>query len=114
MKFLSIFTPVADVPPTPEHMEAMGKLMDEATKSGELIATGGLMPISKGGVRLKASRGNVTVVDGPFPEAKEVVGGFAILQYDTREAAIEGAKRFMKIAGDGLTEVYPIMDDSQP
>jgi hypothetical protein len=92
-------------------MAQMGKLIDEATRSGELIATGGLLPISKGGVRVKASGGKVTVVDGPFPEAKEVVGGFAILQYDSREAAIDGAKRFMKIAGDGVSEVYPIMED---
>jgi|ERR1043166_2770982 hypothetical protein len=113
MKFLSIYTPdarTAATAHTKEHMAAMGKLMEESAKSGELVATGGLLPISKGGAHVRSSGGKITVTDGPFAEAKELVAGWAILQYNSREEAIEGVKRFIRVAGDGEVDLRQIMD----
>jgi hypothetical protein len=82
----------------------MGKLIDEHMKAGKLLATEGCLP-SAHGARVRLSDGKVTVTDGPFTEAKEVVGGFAILEADSKEEAIELAKRFLDVAGDGECEV---------
>ena len=114
MKFLSIFTPDANGamagPPSAEHQAAMGKLIEQSMKSGELIMTGAVNPISKGGGAVRKSGGNTTLLDGPFAESKEVVAGWAILQYKTRDEAIEGMKRFLQVAGDGVCEFQQIMD----
>lgn len=113
MKFLSIWTPdpkTANVPPTPEFMAEMGKLVENAMKSGEVLLTGGLLPASKGGARVRSTGGKITVIDGPFTESKELIAGFAILQAKSKEDAIESAKRFVKLAGDGESEIRQIMD----
>ena len=110
MRFLSIFKSVeTGVPPTPEHMAAMGQLIEESMKSGELLATEGCLP-SKLGARVRSTKGKVTVTDGPFTEAKEVVGGFAILQAKSKEHAIEITKKFLKVAGDGECELRQIYE----
>ena len=112
MRFIAMYTPSKDkagFPPTKEHMAEMAKFMDEATKSGELLANGGLLPISKG-ARVLYSGGKLSVTDGPFTEAKELIAGFAILQLKSKEHAIESAKRFLKLAGEGECEVRQIMD----
>jgi hypothetical protein len=92
-----------------EQMGAMGKLVEETTKSGALILTGGIQPIAKGGARIRSSAGEITV-DGPFTETKEIVGGFALLEADSREEAIQLVREFLKIAGDGECELHQIMD----
>ena len=51
-------------------------------------------------------------IDGPYAESKELLGGFAMLQYPSREAAIDGAKRFLEVAGDGECVTYQLMDDN--
>src|SRR5580658_9496025 len=102
MKFLSVYTR-DEKSPSPMNggqMAEMGKLIEETTKAGTLVLTGGILPISKGGARVRASGGAVSV-DGPFTEAKEIVGGFAIMEAKSREEAIEMTTRFLKIAGDG-------------
>src|SRR5258708_6781535 len=112
MRFMMMYTPDKDragVPPSKEHMAEMAKLIDETTKSGELLATGGLLPISKGG-RVRYSGGKLSVTDGPFTESKELIAGFAIMELKSKEDAIESAKRFLKIAGEGECEIRPIMD----
>jgi hypothetical protein len=109
---MSIYTPSKDttgVPPSKEHMAEMAKLVDEATKSGELLANGGLLPISKG-ARVLYSGGKLSVTDGPFTESKELIAGFAILELKSKEHAIESAKRFLKAAGEGVCEIRQIMD----
>src|SRR5580692_11331268 len=83
-------------PPPKEFLDAMAKLGEEAEKSGTMIASGGLSPIAKS-ARVRLSRGQVNALDGPFAEAKEVVGGFAIFELKSKEDAIEGAKRFMEL-----------------
>jgi hypothetical protein len=110
MRFLSIYKSVeTNVPPTPEHMAEMGKLVEESLKSGEVLSTEGCLPSAKG-ARVRLSNGKVTVTDGPFTEAKEVVGGFAILNAKSKADAIEMVKRFLKVAGDGECEIRQIWE----
>ncbi|QFG21660.1 YciI family protein [Actinomadura sp. WMMB 499] len=85
-------------PPDEKMMAEMGAFIEEMTKAGVLLATGGLEP---GGTRITNSGGEVTVTDGPFSEAKEAVVGFALIDVRSREEAIELSKRFWRIVGDG-------------
>ena len=92
-------------PQMAEMMAAMGKLNEESTKAGIFVTGGGLLPSSQGH-KLRMSGGKVTVTDGPFAETKEVIGGFAILNYASHEQAIAGARRVMQIhAEHGFTDV---------
>jgi hypothetical protein len=105
MRFLSIYKSVeTNTPPTVEEMARMGALIEEMTAAGVLIATEGCLP-SALGFRARRDGEKVTVTDGPFTEAKEVVGGFAILEAESKEQAIELARRFLDIVGDGECEV---------
>jgi hypothetical protein len=90
-------------------MAAMGKLIEEMAKAGALLATEGCQPSSKG-ARVRISGGKFTVTDGPFTETKEVVGGFALFQVKSKEEAIEWSKRFLKLAGDGESEIREIYE----
>ena len=85
--------------PSERLMTDMGKLIDEMTRSGSLVATAGLQPTSEG-VRVRLRRGKLSTIDGPFTESKEVIGGYAILEASSREEAIELTKRFLAIHGD--------------
>lgn len=110
MKFLSIYKTVeTNTPPSLEHMTRMEKLIEESTKAGVLLATEGCLP-SALGARVRLSNGKVTVTDGPFTESKEVVGGFAILQANSKEEAIELARQFLDVAGDGECEIRQVFD----
>jgi hypothetical protein len=82
-------------PPKPL-VDAMSKLGEEAVKAGTLVANGGLAPIAAS-THVRVSNGKISVIDGPFSEAKEIVGGFAIFELKSKEEAIEGAKRFMDL-----------------
>ncbi|HEV8297764.1 MAG TPA: YciI family protein [Acidimicrobiales bacterium] len=88
----------ADVPPTPELIEQMGKYMGEVAQSGVLLAAEGVRASSYG-ARLTIDGDKVTVKDGPFAEAKELIAGFGILDVKSKEEAIEHAKRFAKVSG---------------
>ena len=110
MRFLSIFKSVErDFPPSSQELEEMGKLIEESMKSGELLATEGCLPSAKG-ARVRRANGKVTVTDGPFTEAKEVIGGFAILQAKSKDEAIEMARKFLEVAGDGECEIRQIAE----
>lgn len=112
MRFLSIYkTAETGVPPTPEHMETMQRLVEEGMKAGWLLATEGCLPTALG-ARVRSSSGNVVVTDGPFAETKEVVAGFALLEAASKEEAIRMAKEFLKIAGDGECELRQIFTPS--
>lgn len=87
----------AGTPPNPELYAAMGKLIEEMTRAGVLLATGGLAKP----IRVKSSNGKVTVTDGPFTEAKEAIAGFALIEAKSTEEAIEYSRRFWKVAGNG-------------
>jgi hypothetical protein len=111
MQFLTFYTPNPSAhqgPPSKEYMDQMNKLVEESMKSGELIATGGLTPIHQG-ARVVQKAGDVTVTDGPYIESTEIIGGFAILEVPSKDAAIESSKRFLKIAGDGQVTIRPLM-----
>ncbi len=102
-------------PPSPEMMVEMGKFVEEATKAGALLATGGLAP-SATGTKVTYAAGEFEVVDGPFTEAKELVGGWALMQLRDRDEAVEWAKRFLKLAGDGESRIRQVFgpDDFPP
>jgi hypothetical protein len=106
MRYLCLYKPARQegIPPSPQHIAEMGKFIEEITKAGVLLATEGCAPSAKG-ARVRLSDGKFTVTDGPFTEVKELVGGFALIQTKTKEEAVEWTKRFLKVAGDGESEV---------
>lgn len=85
--------------PTERLMNDMGKLMEEMTAAGKLVRTAGLRPTSEG-FRVRLQDGKLSTVDGPFTETKEVIGGYAILEADSRQEAVELTERFLLIHGD--------------
>ena len=106
MKILALYKPDADNngPPSPEKIERMGKFIDEMTKAGKLITTDGRKANALE-VKIRMRKGKLSVTDGPFTEAKEIIGGFALMQVDSREELIELTRRFLEIAGDGESEI---------
>jgi hypothetical protein len=98
----------AGLPPNPELMAATGRLTQEQLASGKLVAMldgGGLFPSSQA-ARVKLAGGRVTVVDGPFTEAKELVGGYAIMEVRTMEDALELGRQFMELHADVMGPGY--------
>jgi len=85
--------------PSEQLMHDMGKLIEDMTREGTLIRTAGLRP-TREGKRMRLRKGNLSTVDGPFTESKEVIGGFAILEAGSMQEAIELTRRFLKIHGD--------------
>lgn len=86
--------------PSEQLMSNMGKLIEELTRTGQLVSTAGLRPTSEG-VRVRLRRGGkLSVADGPFAETKEVIGGYAILEAKSKEEAIDLTRRFLKVHGD--------------
>ena len=113
MKFLSLYkSQERGVPPTQEEMSRMGKLVEEGMKAGWLVATEGCLP-SALGARVRSTTGKVSVTDGPFTESKEVVGGFAILRANSKEEAIQLAKDFLEVVGEGECELRQIYEAGQ-
>jgi hypothetical protein len=119
MRFLCLYKPAKaeGTPPSEKEMAEMGKLIEDSMKSGKLLATEGCLP-SALGARVRLSGGKFNVVDGPFTESKELVAGFALIQARTKAEAIEFIKDFLKVAGDGETEMRqvfePGMDFARP
>jgi hypothetical protein len=110
MRFLSIYKTVErNTPPTQHEMDTMGKLIAEGMKAGWLLATEGCLP-SALGARVRRSGDKLNVTDGPFTEAKELVGGFAILQTNSKEEAIELTRQFLKVAGEGECELRQLYE----
>jgi hypothetical protein len=92
-------------PPSQQMLEEVGKFTEETRRAGILLATGGLGP---GATRVRNSGGKVAVTDGPFTETKELTGGFALIEVKSKDEAIEWAKRFRKIVGDGESVVQEV------
>lgn len=111
MKFLGLFRPATPegTPPTGDEMERMGKLITEMQAAGVLLATEGCMPSSYG-AKVRRRNGKITVVDGPFTETKEIVGGFALFQCNSKDEAIAWTTRFLNVAGDGESEIRQIAE----
>jgi hypothetical protein len=100
-------------PPTPEQMAAIGKYSEEMIRSGVVILTGGLVRPSHG-IRVELQGGKFSVTDGPFAESKELIDGFALINAGSKEEAIEHARKFMAIAGDGSGEILQMFDPGPP
>jgi hypothetical protein len=100
--------------PPKELMDAIGKLTEEAIKDGTLLGNGGLLPTAAG-ASVRLSGGRVSVTDGPFTEAKEIIGGYALFELKSKEEAVAGAVQFMELhkkywpAWEGETEVREMM-----
>jgi hypothetical protein len=94
-------------PPSPEVYEKMGRFVEEATKAGVIVATGGIAPTSEG-ARITLKNGEYSVLDGPFTEAKELVGGWALMECRDLSEALEWSKRFLGVLGDGEVRVRPV------
>jgi hypothetical protein len=108
MRYLSIYTHEKNpAGPSPEMIAKMGALIEEGMKAGWLIATEGIQ-WGKEGVKVKSTGGKITVVDGPFSEAKEVIGGYALMEAPSREAVLELTRRFLSVAGDGTCEIHEL------
>jgi hypothetical protein len=102
-------------PPPKELMDAIAILAEEEVKAGTMLGNGGLGPTAHG-ARVRLSGGRVTVTDGPFAEAKEVIGGYAQFELKSKEEAVESAVRFMELhkkywpGWEGETEVRQMFE----
>jgi len=100
-------------PPPKELMDAITVLGEEAVKDGTMISNGGLASTAQS-TRVRVSNGKLAVIDGPFTEAKEVIGGYAQFELKSKQEAIDGAIRFMELhkkywpEWEGETEVRQI------
>jgi len=92
-------------PPPQTLMEAMTKLMGDLATKGRLVDTAGLAPVAKG-AKVRAAGGKVSVTDGPFIESKEVIGGYAVIQVNSKEEALATGREFMQVHVDVLGEAY--------
>jgi hypothetical protein len=91
-------------PPDKQLFDDMGRFVEELTRAGVLLATGGL----DRGTHDTSSGGNITLTDGPFTESKEVIVSFALLEVRSREEALELARRFWKVVGDGEGDIRQV------
>ena len=113
MRFLSIYkTRERSAPPSQEEIRQMGRLVEEGMKAGWLLATEGCVPTALG-ARLRRADGRITVIDGPFAETKEAVGGFAILRANSKAEAIQLAKEFLEHVADGECELRQLYEGAE-
>ena len=100
--------------PPPRMIDEIEKLTEHEMATGRMIARGGLLPMAMGSARIESRRGKLKLIDGPFAETKEVLGGFAIFEFATREEAIAAAERFMDLHSrywpewEGVCEMRPM------
>ena len=99
--------------PPKELMAAMGAMKEEVMKTGTMVSDGGLLPTAQA-ARVEIRGGKLNTTDGPFTEAKEVVGGFAIFELNSMKEAVESAQNFMELhrkywpGWEGVTEIRPM------
>jgi hypothetical protein len=101
MKFMFIVKSTHRMPPSPKLLEAMHTLANREIKAGRMLDNGGLMPLAMG-AQVRVIDGQLTVLDGPFVEAKEVIGGFAIFELHSKDEAVASAVEFMQLHKDYL------------
>ena len=119
MKFMTLVKGAENAGPPPQALiDAIGRLGMEAGQSGVMVDMGGLMP-SAVGARVRVAKGKLTITDGPFTEAKELVGGYAIYSVGSRKDAIEWTRRFMELhrehwpGWEGETELRQIWEPGE-
>ncbi len=110
MRYISIYThPPRSTGPSQEEIAVMTKLVEEGQREGWLVITEGVA-FGQTGVRVQAEGGKLTVTDGPFTEAKEVIGGYAILKVKSHEEALALARKFLAVTGEGTCEMYQLFE----
>jgi hypothetical protein len=116
MRYLMVYRPAniaaaeAGTPPTPEMMQKMGALMQKKIGEGKLLSTEGCAPTASGAL-VALNKGKLSITDGPFSEAKEIIGGFALMRLKSYQEAIAEAHEFLEVAGDGVVEVRLIYEN---
>lgn len=114
MRFLTLYTPNPNNPPAgPEHYEKMGRFMEEMTKKGHLIATGGIA-FASSGVRAKLASGQFTTQNAPTDAKFMKASGFALLQAASMEELLPAIRQFLEVAGDGESDIIPLADGPPP
>jgi hypothetical protein len=113
MKFLSMYKTVErNAAPSQQEIDIMGKLIEEGMKAGWLLSVEGCMP-SATGARVRIANGSYTVTDGPFTEAKELVGGLAVIKANSKEEAVRHVKDFLKTVGTGECELRQLFEQPE-
>jgi hypothetical protein len=113
MKYFSIYIPDPKTNsgrPEGKHKEEMDRFIADSLASGTLLSGGGFLSVRQHGCVMRRTNGKSEVIDGPYAESKELLGGFAMLEFPSHEAAIEGTRRFLDVAGDGECVTYRIME----
>ena len=109
MRYMMLVTCTKDyeagLPPDAKLVGAMGKMAAEAIKAGKMLEMGGLLPSSKA-TRIRVSGGKISVIDGPFAETKELIGGYAIFELSSKEEALQVGRDFMQLHADFLGSSY--------
>jgi hypothetical protein len=121
MRYMFLVSGREEGPPPPQAMiDAVEKQAEIETAAGRMVWRGGLYPTSMGGTRFETRAGKLKVIDGPFAETKEVIGGVAIFEYATPEEARAGALEFMEMHRthwpdwEGVCEMRPIFGADAP
>jgi hypothetical protein len=110
MRFLAIYKAAEHrAPPSTDELLAMGRLITQMRREGVLLGTEGLLSSARG-ARVRRSGNRISVVDGPFGDASEVIGGVALLRASSKEEAIELTKRLLAVTGDGESEIRQVFD----
>ena len=110
MRFMFIVVSAAEpAPPTAALLDAMHSLAGREIAAGRMIDDGGLMPLSMG-ARITNARGKIAVIDGPFAETKEVIGGYAVFEVKDREEGLELAREFMQLHIDHMPGWEGVME----
>ncbi|WP_156758638.1 YciI family protein [Actinokineospora pegani] len=104
MRFL-MMSMADDSTPDEALMVEMGRFVEELSAAGVLLATGGLDPAA---IEVRSVGDEITVTDGPFTEAKEAVGGFALVEVGSVAEAVELTRRFRRIVGDGKSVIQQV------
>jgi hypothetical protein len=115
MRYMFLVSGVETGAAPPQRMiDEIEKLAAQETAAGRMLARGGLLPVAMGSARVESRRGKLKTTDGPFAETKEVLGGFAIFEFATREEAIASAEHFMDLHSkywpewEGTCEMRPM------
>jgi len=115
MRYMYLISGVETGAAPPQRMiDEIEKMAAEELAAGRMISRGGLMPTAMGSARIESRRGKLKLIDGPFAETKEVLGGFAIFEFATREEALASAERFMELhrlhwpEWEGVCEMRPM------
>jgi hypothetical protein len=99
MRFMFIVKSAHVGAPPPKLVDAMYRLADREIKAGRMLDNGGLMPLAMG-AQVRIANGQLSVIDGPFAEAKEVIGGYAVFELPGKDEALASAMEFMQLHQD--------------